>query len=168
MTTNINMSVYKSMQHYLNISNGIYEFFNSLKDLSNKDKGDIFEHLSYYVFKEHPLYNNMFKCAYLQQDIPNGLRKELKLPDKDKGIDMLLLDDNDKYYSVQCKYRFDKSTIVPWSEVATFPGLTHACGIKTGIYITNCNDVCEEIKDKDCILNIYGTMFWDTFKYNDN
>jgi len=167
MINNTDLLIYKLLHDTLNNSDNITDFLKSINSFKNKEKGDILEYLSLIILKEHPYFKKKFKEVYLQKDIPNSINKKLKLPDKDKGIDLLAIDDKDVKYSVQCKYRSDTEKIIPWNELSTFPGLTFTCNINNAIFITNCNDVCKELKTSDKILNIYGT-FWDTYKSNNN
>src|SRR5271163_908515 len=146
MINNTDLLIYKLLHDTLNNSDNITDFLKSINSFKNKEKGDILEYLSLIILKEHPYFKKKFKEVYLQKDIPNSINKKLKLPDKDKGIDLLAIDDKDVKYSVQCKYRSDTEKIIPWNELSTFPGLTFTCNINNAIFITNCNDVCKELK----------------------
>jgi superfamily II DNA or RNA helicase len=123
-----------------------------------KDKGDLFEYLCYYILLTHPYYN--FTEVYLYDFIPNNIMDKLKLPDRDKGIDILCVKDG-KYYGVQCKYRKNRNIIIPWASLSTFPALCFTTGLDYGIFMTNCFEVCTDLLDKDNIINVYGN-FWDT------
>jgi superfamily II DNA or RNA helicase len=159
--------IYEKIQNQLNNSQNIYEFLDNLKVYDNKEKGDIFEYLSLTILKEHPYHKKKYKEVYLQKDIPQSINKELTLPNTDKGIDLLAIDHDNNKYSIQCKYRSDTSKVIPWNELSTFPGLSFTCNINKAIYITNCDDICNELKRSTKIENIYG-MFWDTYLENDN
>jgi superfamily II DNA or RNA helicase len=123
-----------------------------------KDKGDLFEYLCYYILLTHPYYN--FTEIYLYDFIPNNIINKLKLPERDKGIDILCIKDG-KYYGVQCKYRQNRNIIIPWASLSTFPALCFTSGLDYGIFMTNCFEVCTDLLDKDNIINVYGN-FWDT------
>jgi predicted helicase len=123
-----------------------------------KKKGDLFEYLCYYILLTHPYYN--FTEIYLYDFIPNNIMKLLKLPDLDKGIDILCVKDG-KYYGVQCKCRSDRDKIISWASLSTFPALCFTSGLTYGIFMTNCFEVCTDLLNRDNIINVYGN-FWDT------
>ncbi len=54
--------------------------------------------------------------------IPEKIKSKLNLPDKDKGIDGIVITPAKEYYAVQVKYRKNKKPI-PFGELATFPAL---------------------------------------------
>jgi superfamily II DNA or RNA helicase len=126
--------------------------------VGTKKKGDLFEYLCYYILLTHPYYN--FTEVYLYDYIPNNIMDKLKLPERDKGIDLLCVKDG-KYYGVQCKYRSDRDTIIAWQDLSTFPALCFTSGLNYGIFMTNCFEVCTDLLNKDNIINVYGN-FWDT------
>ncbi len=130
----------------------------SYKD--NKLKGDLFEYLTYYLLKYHNEFKNRFKEVYLYNDIPSDIITKLKLPQTDKGIDLICITNEGKYYSVQSKFRSNRDDVIPWNNLSTFVGLT--CKNKyfcKGYLFTNCYGVCDEMKNTDKIVNIYGEFF---------
>ena len=121
--------------HKLNNFQDIYEIY---KNLSNKQKGDIFEIITYFIFKLHPNYKNITKNIYLFSDIPDYLLKKLNIPDKDKGIDLVWETIDNEFYAIQCTFRTNLEITVPWKDLSTFVGLTHGVGkFFKGIYVTN-------------------------------
>jgi superfamily II DNA or RNA helicase len=141
-----NITSYNAWRTHVNTVNG------------TKNKGDLFEYLCYYILLTHPYYN--FTEVYLYDFIPNHIMNKLKLPDRDKGIDILCVKDG-KYYGVQCKYRKNRNIVIPWNSLSTFPALCFTSGLQYGIFMTNCFEVCTDLLDKDNIINVYGN-FWDT------
>jgi len=73
------------------------------KKLTKKEKGDLFEKFTYHLFKLHPKLNNGLENIWLYTDVPAKIIKELNLPTKDKGID-LIAQINGNYYAIQCKF----------------------------------------------------------------
>jgi predicted helicase len=71
----------------------------SFKQCHNKIKGDIFEYICKYTLLLK--YDNV----YLNQDIPNKIRKKLNMRKQDKGIDIIYENDDGEYIAVQCKWR---------------------------------------------------------------
>jgi len=133
--------------------------------IDNKEKGNIFEYLCYYILKYHPFYIHEFAKdeIYLWNDIPQSIKDDLKLPEKDKGIDILAKKQNGEFCAIQCKFRSNKDAIIPWAEVSTFYGLKDICNIKYSIFMTNCYDVNKELESKisDHLVVCCGE-FWDT------
>jgi len=84
--------------------------------LGKKQKGDLFETFTYYLFKLDPRLNNGQQQIWLYADIPEKILNELKLPPKDKGIDLLALI-NDEYCAIQCKFRQDPEKVINWTYV---------------------------------------------------
>ncbi len=159
----------KNLDSYYNWEKSIIQKLCNInkKNLEKNNKkiiGDLFEYLSYYILKFHPYYRNYFDEVYLFEQIPHSIIEKLKLPSIDKGIDILAVKDNN-YYGIQCKFRSNKERIIPWKDLSTFPALSFTCNIKKGIFITNCESVCNELLDKDNIINICG-KFWDTIDNN--
>src|SRR5438105_223757 len=67
--------------------NDIYQITDTL---TNKEKGDLFELITYYVFLLVPILNNDISNIWLYDNIPISIKKSLSLPNKDKGIDLLI------------------------------------------------------------------------------
>jgi predicted helicase len=65
----------------------------------NKVKGDIFEHVTKYIY----LFQG-YK-TYLYNKIPYNLKIKLGLPNNDRGIDLIYYGANKKWIGVQCKWR---------------------------------------------------------------
>ena len=66
------------------------------------------------------------------KDNYDDIIKFLNLPYHDKGIDILAIGYNEKIYGIQAKFRSDEYSIIPWGELATFPGLCHSCKLDIG------------------------------------
>jgi predicted helicase len=131
------------------------EFNKSLANYENDVKGDVFEMVCklylIYIYKE-------FDTVYLLQEVPDELYDDLNLPKHvsgekyDKGIDGISKKQN-MYYALQMKWRSDTSAL-PYNEVSTFIGTTFGtkvgegnAKIAKGVFLTNCYDVCEELKN---------------------
>ncbi len=78
------------------------QYCNVVKNLTNKEKGDAFEIITYYTFKLSPVLNHNLTDIWLYKDIPQKIKDKLKLPKKDKGIDLLLVKGGE-YYAMQSK-----------------------------------------------------------------
>lgn len=138
--------------------------FDDLYDITSKlkpkEKGDLFELITFYIFKLSPTLNNKLQNIWLYDDIPIKIKRQLKLPEKDKGIDLLAVID-DKYYAIQSKFRQNKNSIVPWADLSTFFGLSFGINdkIKGGFLVTNTYDLCDEVINSDKVEPIYGDFF---------
>ena len=144
-----------------NIITNFLEFHESLKPLDKKIKGDYFEYFCKLYFLIEPYHKQNYKNFYLHTEIPTKIKKELNLPDKDKGIDAIVYDINNNIYAIQVKYRKKIIDCVAFSDLATFPALTFGTSVKNiykGIFFTSCIDVCDELKD-DKFINIVNTSF---------
>lgn len=110
------------------------EIYDHTANLTNKEKGDLFEEFTYYLFKLDPKLNSGLQKIWLYNDIPEKILEELDLPSKDRGIDLLALSQsaglpapkatrlaqiNGEYYAIQCKFRQDPDTVVPWTSLST-------------------------------------------------
>src|SRR5438477_5470835 len=103
--------------------NSFDQYYDVTKNLTKKEKGDLFELVTYHLFKLSPILNQNLEAIWLYEDIPQSVKKELNLPVKDKGIDLLVRIDGE-YYAVQCKFRQECDTSIRWNEVGTFFGLS--------------------------------------------
>jgi len=99
------------------------DFVQQLKKKSDKEKGDIFEHLVRAYLQLDPEYATKLRTVWLLNDVPSALRKKLKLPDDDQGIDLITETNTGEYWAIQCKYREDTARPLPWREISTFTGL---------------------------------------------
>jgi predicted helicase len=143
----------------INTFNDIYKI---TQTLDNKQKGDLFEMMTYHLFKLSPILNNNLQNIWMYKDIPDKIKQELKLPNKDKGID-LLAQINNEYYTIQCKFRQEITTCITWGELGTFFGLSFGMNdkIKGGFFVTNTYQLCDEVIQSKKITAIYGDFFDD-------
>lgn len=161
------------MDYFNNIVQNVYtfdDFDNNLKNLSKNDKGIFFEIFCKFYFKLLPNNYNKEKI-YLYNEIPLKLKIDLKLDKIDKGIDLIIYDNNDNIYTIQCKYKSDKSK-VPFGKLATFCASTYAFDLEVNgaILFTNSYDVCDKLKNDKYINITYSsfdkcnTLFWSNVR----
>ena len=127
----------KDASKYIKIFNKCNRFeniYNIAEDMTKKEKGDLLEIITYYLFLLSPLLNTGIQNVWLYDDIPENLLKSLNLPKKDKGVDLIIQRD-DKYLAVQSKYRQDRNATVCWDEMATFYGLSFGVGMKWPLFM---------------------------------
>jgi len=173
MTVNWNRLKYNFLEHIKDITT-FDDFYKSLIKETSDIKGKYFEYFSYLYFKLDPIIKQNYKEYYLYNQIPTKLRKQLNLPDTDKGIDAIAIDIHDNYYAVQVKYRKIIKNIIPFGEHSTFQALTFGSQVKNihkGIFFTNCIDVCDELKNNKIVSIVYDSLntkctelFWQNVK----
>lgn len=146
-------------------SNNYSSFMDKLVNMSTNEKGYMFEYLCKYVFLLHPQYQKFIQNVYLYNDIPIDLIKKLNLPEKDKGIDILLQTIDNEYIPVQCKFRQKKYSKIYWSTLSTFAGQSFGLNdiFSRAIYITNIYHIDTEIDRSHKIMCING-IFFDNLK----
>jgi hypothetical protein len=135
------------------------EFTNCIYPLSENLKGYIFEFLCKCVL----LYNDKnITNIWLYKEIPKPIKKELKISNIDKGYDMLV--EYDDYYKiVQCKFRSNVLKKVNYSDLSSFVGqitLTNC----NGIFMTNTTHNCKEIENCTTIEKYNNDFFKDLNK----
>jgi hypothetical protein len=150
----INTAVYESMQPF----NTYKQWENSLIELEHTEQGNLFEYFCYYIFKFHPDFKNNISELYLLKLAPTNLLTTLNIAKQDKCIN-IVCKYNGTYHIVQVKFRANINSTVPWKDFSTFQGSTFRSKCEKGIFITNCNDVVDDMKHENIKL-IYGS-FWD-------
>jgi hypothetical protein len=108
---------------------------------NSKEKGDLFELFSIcYLINFMPSYQ--LKQLYLLSDLPEQMRIDLGLRTADRGIDIIGVDQQNRYWAIQAKFRgyrnfrpnrYRRSVMVRWSEISTFLALANS----TGPYVNN-------------------------------
>ena len=146
---------------------------------STKAKGDLFE-----LFCQRYLMTiKGYEKVWLLKELSDDLKKQLKLPmgDKDYGIDLVCLKDN-QYSAVQCKFKTPRppikvvnkknemKTIYPsvnWKELSTFNELCNASGPwKERITMTTAPSVrrlggIKDPKDRSICLQTFKSLTVD-------
>lgn len=137
-----------------------YDFYNSLKSLTNQEKGIYFEYFCKLYFCIDSYTKDKYKNFYLYTEIPNELRKKINLPPKDKGIDCIVVDNDNNIFAIQVKYRSNINKIIPFGELASFPALAFGTDVKVngGIFFTNCCDVCDELHNDKYIHILFNSL----------
>jgi predicted helicase len=96
--------------------------------LTEKAKGDAFEDLTQAYLKIAPEYASKLKHVWRLEEVPEAVRRKLRLPGTDKGIDLVAETHGGEYWAVQCKYRTDTDRQLTHTDISTFTSLTfQAC-----------------------------------------
>ena len=140
--------------------NTLDDLYDITEDMNNKEKGNVWEIVSYYIILLSPILNRGLKNIWLYDDIPTKLIKELNLPKKDKGID-LIVQFEDEYVAIQSKFRQRENSKIQWEELSTFFGLAFGVGekITRGLFITNTLKMCDEVNNSKKVKAIDGNFF---------
>lgn len=127
-----------------------FEQFNTSQTATTTKKtiaGKIFEVFAKYFFQTDPKQTDLYKTVWLYNEIPSETAIKLSLPPVDHGIDLLLVDFDDKYYAVQCKFTNDETKTLSWrgDKIAHVFGLGTLCD--KIIVFTNAADTAQVAKD---------------------
>jgi predicted helicase len=137
------------------------DFVGRLSRLSEKEKGDVFEHLVRAYLLLDPEYATKLRSVWLLKDVPSALRKKLRLPADDQGIDLIAETNTGEYWAIQCKYREDTVRPVPWREISTFTGLAFGVcrHISFGLVCSTTERITRVLKEQDrigfCALDVW-------------
>ena len=95
-----------------------------IKNKKAKLAGSIFEYLTKLFLEVSPEYKTKLRKVYLLKEIPTAIKRKLKLPNTDEGIDLIAETFDNEYWAIQCKYRSDKTeTLKVKGDLATFNNL---------------------------------------------
>jgi superfamily II DNA or RNA helicase len=95
-----------------------------IKNKKAKLAGSIFEYLTKLFLEVSPEYKTKLRKVYLLNEIPTAIKRKLKLPNTDEGIDLIAETFDNEYWAIQCKFRSDKTeTLKVKGDLATFNNL---------------------------------------------
>ena len=140
-----------------------------LRDLSEKQKGDLFEHLVKAYLLLEPEYASKLKHVWLFREVPQAIAQKLKLPATDQGIDLVAETNDGEFWAVQCKYRQDTNHSLTWREISTFTGLAFGVcrGFAFGIIASTTERITHVLKDQKrigfCALDVWQGLDADFF-----
>jgi superfamily II DNA or RNA helicase len=132
-----------------------------LRDLPNKEKGDVFEALVKAYLQIEPEYASKLKHVWLHREVPRAVAKKLKLPATDQGIDLVAETNDGAFWAVQCKYRQDTDHSLTWREISTFTGLAFGIcrGFTFGIICSTTERITHVLRDQErigfCALDVW-------------
>ncbi len=151
------------MIKYIDKFNRFEDFYVITKNLKVKEKGDLFEEFTKYIFMFHDSYANTTKNVWLLKDVPLNILEQLNMPTKDFGIDLIVQDIFGKFHSIQSKFRANVDTVIDWKELSTFFGLSFgvATGFDKGYFVTNTCNITKNAKRSNLVIPIYDTFFED-------
>ena len=149
-----------TVRKYLDGVNSMADFRNNVRGLKTTEIGYLFELLGCFYLRSRPEYVTRMTYLELYDDINPATKFQLKLPDKDEGIDALAMI-NGEYVAIQFKYRSDPSVMIPWENLATFFGLSFGLSdqIQKGFFITNTDKLHPNVENSDKVFTITGSDF---------
>ena len=138
------------------------DFVRQLKRKSDKEKGDLFEHLVRAYLQLDPEYATKLRKVWLLEDVPTALRKKLHLPASDQGIDLIAETNTGEYWAIQCKYRENTERALTWGgDLSTFAGLAFGLckNISFGLVCSTTERITSVLKHRErigfCALDVW-------------
>lgn len=116
------------LNKFINTSKSWDDLVNRLgaKSLNDKFKGDVFERLTQAYLLTSPQYKSVLKNVWMSHEVPSGILNKLNLPREDFGIDIIAQTKDNKFWSIQCKYRSNQEKALRYKELSTFTALSFA------------------------------------------
>lgn len=93
---------------------------------AKKLRGDAFERVAQLYLQIETVYVIRLKYVWLLREVPNQVRDHLKLSGEDEGIDLVAQTFDGEFWSIQAKYRTDKSTTLTRDDLNSFSALSFA------------------------------------------
>ena len=121
------------------------------KSGQTKFAGSVFELLVKYYLLTNPRYQSKLKNVWLLNEVKEGIKKKLNLPDQDEGIDIIAETKEGHFWAIQAKYRSDPNetlTLGGKGSLATFSNLAfgYCKNITHGLVCTTVNKPPKKIK----------------------
>jgi len=140
-------------------------FRRALAKKSEKEKGDLFEHLVRAYLLLDPEYATKLRKVWLLDEVPSALRKKLKLPGNDQGIDLISETNTGEFWAIQCKYRENTSRPLTWrGDLSTFAGLAFGLcqNISFGLVCSTTERITTVLKHRErigfCALDVWQSL----------
>jgi superfamily II DNA or RNA helicase len=135
----------------------------------NKGKGDAFEQFVKAFLLLDPEYATKISDVWIHHEVPSAIRKKLHLPDSDQGIDLIAKTKDGEFWAVQCKYRAESASPIPWREISTFTGLAFGVckGISFGLICSTTERITKVLGKQDrigfCALDVWQGLDTEFF-----
>lgn len=129
------------------------DFYKNLLSLANQDKdtyadtvGRGMEQFAKLYFQVK--YSRRYTDVLLYDEIPHALKKALKLPKKDFGVDLLFKDFMGKYTACQSKFRSREYVNLNWGKDELSHLLASGNNCDNFCVFSNASDLAKEVKNK--------------------
>lgn len=126
-------------------SNSFDKLLSSLEreNMTQRDRGTLFELLVTTYFKNEPMYANLFDEVWILKDVP----EEYGIPKKDTGVDLVARNRvTGELVAIQCKY-YSKDTTIQKSHIDSFLNEVGKNYYTAGIIVTSTNKWSENAND---------------------
>ena len=79
--------------------------------------GKLFEYFTKLCFLYDKEFTEEYNCKeiFLYEEIPTELKEKLNLPKVEHGIDLLIIDNEEKVIAIQCKFKNDETVKLNWN-----------------------------------------------------
>lgn len=95
------------------------KFNTSSTDITNKTTraGKLFEYFTKLCFLYDREFAEEYNCKdiFLYEEIPPQIKEKLNLPNIEHGIDLLIIDNEEKVIAIQCKFKNDETVKLNWN-----------------------------------------------------
>lgn len=136
---------------------------------NTKAKGNIFEALTKYYLLLNPIYKTQLENVWMHYEVPDDVKTYINFPNTDEGIDLIAKTNDDKYWSIQCKYLGNQDSSINGKYISSFLDLsTNVCkNIDLMLTITTANNKSYKFEQKydNKVSFILGDV-WNTLDEN--
>ena len=85
-------------------------------DPTGVKSGLLFEEFAKLYFENEPSVRGDYKNVWLFKECPNLIKQKLGFSSIDRGVDLILENQDGRLTCVQCKFRFNQDEILSWSK----------------------------------------------------
>lgn len=127
------------------------DIYNDLAKLNSENPklaGTLFEHFCKYYYLTELTVASDYKNVWLYEEAPQEVKERLNIAKQDHGIDLILIDHEDAYTVVQCKFRNDQSSRLSWTKDKIANLFAEADRADFIIVFSNASDLDEYSKNK--------------------
>lgn len=78
--------------------------------------GKVFELFAEAYFKQSSEFSRVYTKVYRFRNTPLQIKEKLSFGVRDRGVDLILCDNENKLFAVQCKFRSDKTERLSWTK----------------------------------------------------
>lgn len=126
----------------------IYTDLAQLNSKNSKLAGTLFEYFCKYYYLAEPIVASDYKNVWLYEEVPQEVKEKLNIAKQDHGIDLILINHEDEYTVVQCKFRNDQSSRLSWTKDKIANLFAEADRANFEILFTNASDLDDYSKNK--------------------
>jgi superfamily II DNA or RNA helicase len=122
-----------------------------------KGCGLIFEEFAKLYFEMNPTEKDDYEAVWLYSEVPDKIKKNLRLPDRDKGVDIVLQNKVGGFRLVQCKFRVEQDATLYFSQDKISNILAHGNDpALTYVVFTNASNIDEDSQNMKPNFKFYN------------